>query len=99
MQKELARDLLQAGRALSFPSLRGSPGSQVAEEQDRLQGWGSSGSRDLQRRLEQPRIGQLAMYEAGEGTRTRYTPDMAAFELTSDLSQQLFFKKKNPGHA
>lgn len=99
MQMELARDLLQAGRALSFPSPRGSPGSHMAEEQDRPQGWGSSGSQDLQRRPEQPRIGQLAMYEADEGTRTRYTPDMAACKLTSGLSQQLFFKRKNPGHA
>lgn len=57
----------------------------------------SAGSQDFHRRLEQPRIGQLSMYEAGE----EQEPDMCLtlatclLELTSSLFRLLFFKRKN----
>lgn len=57
----------------------------------------SESSQDVQR-LEQPELGQLAMYEAGEGTRTRHVPDTGHLPLGADSSLfRLLFQKEEWG--
>lgn len=55
----------------------------------------SESSQDVQR-LEQSELGQLAMYEAGKGTRTRHVPDTGRLPLgaASSLFRLLFQKEE-----
>lgn len=56
----------------------------------------SESSQDVQR-LEQPRLGQLPMYEAGERTRTRHVPDTGHLPLGADfkpVSTTIFQKEE-----